>query len=49
MVKNDILHRLDELKNDLIDNLEDFDELFEKSKIIIGKNVENKKCDFCQI
>lgn len=24
MVKNDILHRLDELKNDLIDNLEDF-------------------------
>ena len=32
-----------------IDNLEDFDELFEKSKIIIGKNVENKKCDFCQI
>lgn len=29
-------------------DLEDYDDLFEKSKIVIGKNIENQKCDLCK-
>lgn len=29
-------------------DLEDYDDLFEKSKFVIGKNIENKKCDLCK-